>query len=175
MSQSADTRWVLSGGDDLTVRLWDTEAFERKLTCSDEKRATHAAGRAGAVAADAALGWECVRELMGHTAAVRDVAFNPRFEGPPRSEERESESRGAKQTSTATEIAFDGAHAVAKKRGGDKDAGGALPEGKAPARLEHMLASASADLTLRIWDLNFNPRIPRFVGHGKIHHRRLFS
>lgn len=168
MSQSADTRWVLSGGDDRTVRLWDTEAFERKLTCSDETRVARAAGRAGAIAADAALGWECVRELMGHTAAVRDVAFNPKFEGPPSSEEREPESRSARQISTARETAVDRAHAVGKKWNGDKDTDGALPKGKPLAKLEHMLASASTDLTLRIWDLSFNPRIPRLVSCAKL-------
>ncbi|CAM9201391.1 unnamed protein product, partial [Sphacelaria rigidula] len=142
LNQSADARWVLSGGDDRIVRLWDTEAFERRLTCSDEKRAAHTARRAGGVAADVALGWECVRELTGHNAAIRDVAFNPRFEGPPWNGQRETEAgkdAGKESTSTAAD---------------------------APARLEHMLASASADLTLRIWDLSFNPRIPRYTLRG---------
>lgn len=164
LNQSADARWVLSGGDDRIVRLWDTEAFERRLTCSDEKRAVHTARRAGGVAADVALGWECVRELTGHNAAIRDVAFNPRFEGPPWNGQRETEAgkdAGKESTSTAADVT----DSTGKKRGGGEDAEEVKQGGKAPARLEHMLASASADLTLRIWDLSFNPRIPRLVDY----------
>ena len=83
MRQSADGRWLVSGGDDLHVRVWDTEAYARTLAGPDSKKAAQAVERAGAVAANVSLGWECVRELVGHTAAVRDVEFNPLFNGPP--------------------------------------------------------------------------------------------
>lgn len=138
------------------------QAFSRRLTCLDEKRAAHAAERAGAVAADAALGWECVRELTGHTAALRDVAFNPRFQGLPPQAERELGQRGAKIDLAVEQSPGKDVRANNIGPGSGKVAH-AILEGKSPTKPEHMLASASADLTLRIWDLSFNPRIPRFV------------
>lgn len=170
MRQSADGRWLISGGDDLHVRLWDTEAYARTLADPDSKKAAQAADRAGAVAANVSLGWECVRELVGHTAAVRDVEFNPLFNGPPRargSDGGKVRGQGGGEGDTGVggraeqRRASGGTTAVRteKKRAGEDLRGVQW----APVRVECMLASASADLTVRIWDLSFNPRIARCV------------
>lgn len=198
MGQSANARFILTGGDDLTVRLWDTEAFAKKLASSaplagDDQQYTPsqaaAERRTGAVAADAALGWECVRDLTGHTAAVRDVAFSPLFEGPP-PEELKGSAEGAGERSSAQVLVAseksgtvkggnggggggsdgDGGGSVGIfKKGGGRDGangGGSGGSERAPVKLERVLASASADLTLRIWDLSSNARKPRCVREG---------
>ena len=153
---------MLTGGEDLVVRLWDTEAFTRKLVDPDEKKAARAAERAGAVAADVALGWECVRELRGHTKAVRDVAIHPDFKGPHPGEEPDVHQRAKKERESKID---------ARENGTTVSVGGAKLDGirtsrdqaAVPARVEYryMLASASADASVRIWDLSFNPRIAR--------------
>ncbi|CAM9118292.1 unnamed protein product, partial [Hapterophycus canaliculatus] len=145
MRQSGDGRWILSGGDEFIVRLWDTEAFTRKLSDSkNEKKAAKAATLVGAVSANLALGWECTRELVGHNAAVRDVEFNPLFDGLPKDQETGAPAGGED---------------MAPKENPPQTEG-------APVRLGCMFASASADLTVRIWDLSFNPRTARFVLRG---------
>lgn len=168
LCRSRDQRWVLSGGNDSVVRLWDTEAFVRELESRDGRRAASAADRAGAVAADAARGWECARELRGHAALVTDVALNPRFRGPcgeALSEKGPSEGSesGMNPGAAAPMASPDGASGhVSSAPHADKGPG-QTPVEEASLRLPHTLASASADHTLCIWDLGFNPRIPRCV------------
>lgn len=160
MRSSANARWMLSGGNDDTVRLWDTEAFPQKLADPDEKKAAHAAQRTGAIAADVSLGWECVWELKGHTAAIRDVDFNPFFDGPLGAQKRsEPGSEPHDTVEMQKALGGDGATSGAK-RAADEGEGLFGIQGP-PARLESMVASASADLSIRIWDLSSNPRISR--------------
>lgn len=185
-TNATNTQWILSGGDDLTVRLWDTEAFMRKLADPNEDKAAKAVERAGAVAADVALGWECIRELAGHTAAIRDVAFNPLFQGVPAPVSRAMDDVDGRISRVETQGAADlrpkrrageGGEAIGDdgcdRSGGSKPAVVVREDGDGTpaktgnhdtlARPEYMLASASADLTVRVWDLTFNPRIARFV------------
>lgn len=164
MCRSSDGRWILSGGDDCVVRLWDTQAFARKVVSADRGHAVWVAKHAGAVAANVALGWECMRECIGHTAAIRDVTFNPRFIGLP--------DEGIAQYSSREATTVGEGHVMVKPKNDDelvcrkrheKHKTERIPGEKAPPRLEHTLASASADRTVCVWDFSFNPRIPRYA------------
>lgn len=167
MSLSKDGRWILCGGDDHRVRLWDTQSFPRKQSSSENQQSPGDPELTAAVAADAALGWECSRELMGHTAAVRDVGFNPYF--------KDCENMWVPllcAEETATSLAGDSDPSPVKVEDGDRGVPANFvsakskihpPAEKISPRLECMLASASTDNTLRIWDLSFSPRIPKCV------------
>lgn len=163
---SADGKWILSGGDDLVVRLWDIEAFAKELADPNANKAARAAKRVGQVAADVALGWKCVRELTGHAAAVRDVDFHPHFKGLPcglagtqRVGTPGTEAGGGAEASVA------GIDATSGRGGTHTNDGGKTAPNQAGelVRVENMLASASADLSVRVWDLSYNPRIARSV------------
>lgn len=168
---SPDGEWLLSAGDDGSVRLWDpgngleiqslahpTEIWDLAISPHGEILAT--AGRDAIVRLWNIGTGELIRELLGHTEAVRSVSF----------------SRDGEQLASGSEDATvrvwnpDNGHSI-HELVGHRDIIRAVsfqPAGQT-------LASASLDGTVRLWDTAAGQETRLLAGHTDLIYAVAFS
>ncbi|MDY0383553.1 caspase family protein [Trichlorobacter sp.] len=159
---SPDGRYILSGSNDTTMRLWEVTtgkeyrifkgfpSFVLAVAISPDGRYVAGAGRDTIIALwDVASGKQ-VKTLRGHTGSVHALAFSP--------DGRHLASTSWDKTVRLWEVQTGKQLRTFKGHTEEVMAVAFTPDGKA-------LVSGSWDTTLRLWDRGTGKEIRRFIGH----------
>ncbi|MGB4600428.1 MAG: caspase family protein [Trichlorobacter sp.] len=159
---SPDGRYILSGSNDTTMRLWEVttgkeyrifkgfRSFVLAVAISPDGRYVAGAGRDTIIALWDVASGKLVKTLRGHTGSVHALAFSP--------DSRHLASTSWDKTVRLWEVKTGKQLRTFKGHTEEVMAVAFTPDGKA-------LVSGSWDTTLRLWGIGTGKEIRRFIGH----------
>jgi len=159
---SSDGRYILSGSNDTTMRLWEVAtgkeyrifkgfpSFVLAVAISPDGRYVAAAGRDTTMRLWEVTSGKLLQTYRGHSGSVHAIAFSP--------DGRYLASTSWDKTVRLWEVQTGKQLRTFKGHTEEVMAVAFTPDGKA-------LVSGSWDTTLRLWDIGTGNEIRRFVGH----------
>lgn len=159
---SPDGKFILSGSNDTTMRLWEVStgkeyrifkgfpSFVLAVAISPDGRYVVGAGRDTTIALWEVSSGKLLRSYRGHSGSVHALAFSP--------DGRQLASTSWDKTVRLWEVQTGKQLRIFRGHTEEVMALAFTPDGRA-------LVSGSWDTTLRLWDIGTGKEIRRFIGH----------